>query len=51
MKEMGTRHMREMGKASFIVYLDTIWNGQLYTPVDLPPFSLGNRTRGKFLMY
>lgn len=48
--------MGQRGKAPLILYLDTNWNGHLYTPVDLSPeeeptLSLGNRTRGKFLMY
>jgi len=46
--------MGEMGKAPLNLYLDTNWNGQLYTPVDLPPeeeptLCLGKRTRDKFL--
>lgn len=29
--------MREKGTAPLILYLDTNWNGQLHTPVDLSP--------------
>lgn len=48
--------MGKLGKAPLILYLDTNWNGQLNTPVDLSPeevptLSLGNSTHGKFLMY